>query len=324
MPVGIAYPMLPSGRAVVQPGRKRRNWPARLLDAGAQSAILKAVQVYACVRDMLSSAKKVAINTLCARDLCPLSHAEYIEVLKRTDIATLWLPTAALRGRASPKDGKQARPAGTLHAIARAIWGDGNGICEFNEFNLVRFARLKRRPLTAVTFKFIHEIISEQRSYDQTTLFQRMKTGTFFVRQVQGQKILIDDDLKFKRYFDACVALIESIATYGLRASDTEGSYISVAIDDHGQFLHATKGMHRLGIALELGIPRVPVTIRHISGPYFRRFFDWRCAVSDAYLFGALRACVADAALRACAPTIVETPAGHVARQLEPASAAAG
>jgi hypothetical protein len=240
---------------------------------------------------MHGAARKVAVNTLVGRDLFRLAHDEYVQLLRAASVSCIWLPPSALKACTTPSGWKGPRPPAALRlAIGRALGRDVGG---HYKFNLVSYRPLKREPLALRrTFGFLHEIVTEGRACEDTTLFREAMGGLQIVRRVNGEKVLLSDPVKFKLYYDQCVTLAASIRQDNIRPPATEESYISVAIDRNGEFLHLSKGLHRLGIAMELGIGSVPVTVRIISAHYFRNFFSLYRSFSVWHVVNAIKASV--------------------------------
>ncbi|HEX2255983.1 MAG TPA: hypothetical protein VHG92_04625 [Afifellaceae bacterium] len=187
------------------------------------------------------------------------------------------------------------------------------------KFNVINFSRIRARPVKGqVTFRFISEILGEGKPYHETELFRYVASGNPIQRPwdpiVSGKRhreLLVIDAAEFEKYYDNVMALAESIKRHGfldveLGDGPTErrlrrlhggrkGRAVSVAIDEHGRILHHSKGHHRLAIARELAIDRIPVAVHFISGKYFRRCTGVHQLCSEQSLRSAIR----DAADRA-------------------------
>jgi hypothetical protein len=237
----------------------------------------------------MDACAKLVVNVRLARNALRLSYAEFRELIERAGLTgSIWLPASALQAKACAPG-----PIYLAMQAARLNFG------LFYKFNLVSYSRLRAgtfwdRP----RFKFIHEIMVENRPCDRTTLFQEVAQGRPFLGTLatgaDTEKLVIDDAAKLGQYYDGCMKLAESIRTVGLMDAPNEGSSITVAIDQHGQFLHLSKGNHRLAVAMVLGIERIPVRVRYICGDYFTRFVDRR-RLSAPQLMAAIGDAVATA-----------------------------
>lgn len=277
----------------------------------------------------MEACEKIAFNVRLSRNVWRLSHAEYCDLTKRAGLTeAIWLPASGVQGK-SCAPGPLYRGAQTL----RLNFG------LFYKFNLVSYCRLQTRTFwSRPRFRFIHEIMVENRPYDRTTMHEEILNG----RRIPGmraagsgtEKLLVDDASKLVQYYDGCLALAESIRRKGLRDAPNEASSITVAIDQNGRFLHLSKGNHRLAIAMVLGIERIPVRVRYINGEYFARFADRRRGMSAPRLLAAISESVAAAAKQAravadvpaldvavpVAPDHASTPHEHVRDDVTPAS----
>ena len=230
-------------------------------------------------------ASKLAINATFNRNLLGLSWREHLQLVSQAKIArSIWVPSSRMQAKVlrprSPYVKRQAMRANFVRV---------------SKFNLVNFYSLETAPLSQVrTFRFIQEIIGENKPYDQTSLYASIMRGAPLTRYLtsdmdpaQMQKLPIGSEAEFQKYYERCLALAESIQQNGLQESEFEIQAICVAIDKGGRFLHLAKGNHRLAIALCLGLDRIPVRVMSIEGTYFRQFLNRR-VITPQHLLSAI------------------------------------
>jgi hypothetical protein len=244
---------------------------------------------------------KTILNALLSRNVLALGIEERKHLVAVSGLGLLYLPARAIQGRAV--SGITAR--NEHHAF---------------KYNLINYAPLRADPLEHdKRYRFIAEIL-ENKPYWDTELFRLYQAGEDILRAVIRDTRTVDGVLQkdarrsvsseedFKAHHARVVALIDSIRTHGYldverdrefrRSNRTGGTTAGVAIDDQGNFLHRIKGRHRIAIAHQLNIERLPVAINFISGRYFRRFLKPSCFVSEERFIAAMKTAVEAAAAR--------------------------
>jgi hypothetical protein len=152
----------------------------------------------------MEACKKVAVNVRLARNALRLSYGEFRDLTKRAGITeSILLPASGLHG-------KSCAP-GPFYLGTQAL---RLNFGLFYKFNLVSYCRLRTGSFwSRPRFKFIREIMVENRPYDRTTLFEEISKG----RRVLGtraagddtEKLVIDDASKLNQYYDGCHAIEE-------------------------------------------------------------------------------------------------------------------
>lgn len=105
---------------------------------------------------------------------------------------------------------------------------------------------------------------------EQTTEYQRIARWITAgdLRWTRGCRTLEELD----RYFDELVTCLESIRSRGYRTQqqlgNDGGDEIRVCIDRDGQLSVFGGGTHRLTVALALGLPEVPVTLKRVHATW--------------------------------------------------------
>jgi len=104
--------------------------------------------------------------------------------------------------------------------------------------------------------------------WEDTDLFQLMYAGRIArVGEVRGAKTLEELAGQYRRVYDP---LFEAMRRDGFTTptlAHPNVTYVYVHIDRNGDFLYTLEGNHRLGMALALGLPTIPVRVvtRHRS-----------------------------------------------------------
>ena len=133
-------------------------------------------------------------------------------------------------------------------------------------------------------FVFIDEIVRQRTPYRQTILYEKLISGKLrkLIRPLKSSedprnRTKIESEEEFKRYYDRCMSLADSIAKDGIFDMLTQDGYAQgyrfghdrnmlVAIDEHGELIHWRMAKHRLAIALALDIESMPVNVGFLSG----------------------------------------------------------
>jgi hypothetical protein len=219
---------------------------------------------------------KAATNTALSRNCLRLSVSERDYIASRAGIHKFHIMPGSITGLAVRADNEGYSPESFTYF----------------KYNLINYFPIKRAPFEGYPkFRFLSEIITENKPYHDTELFRYVKSGHAIDRLVDGEvskeRIVISSEPEFIRYYETCASLINSIRKYGyldlqygdgevigaLRSSrPAKGTTIGLAIDQQGYLLHYTKGHHRLAVAMLLQIEKIPVAINYISGTYLERF----------------------------------------------------
>ncbi len=157
--------------------------------------------------------------------------------------------------------------------------------------NVVSFNRdhLDRIPLVEFdTFVFVDEIVRQGLPCEKTALYNKLTSGKLrkLMRPLKTaedprQWGSIQSEAGFKRYYDRCMRLAESIADHGIFDMSIDGrraqalrfghdENILVAIDERGELIHWRRGKHRLAISLALGLKEIPVKVALLSGHWMQ------------------------------------------------------
>jgi hypothetical protein len=255
---------------------------------------------------------KVAANAQLSRNLFALSPAEQKLLLEACSLTrSFWISPAAVSGRAywAPRpnrflDKVFSRAIGASHSLVPPS-GGGN-LRKRSKFNLVNFDPIGATPLEeGIRYPFLADLL-DGKPLEETRLFAATAAGRSMQRRIERDghslKATITGGSSLEEYYEQCLALIDSIRCHGLidpqepqARGKVTGESISLAIGPQGELLHYTKGSHRLLIAKLLRLERIPVTIRCISGDYFRRFASRRDLLSEARLCATIRAAAAGA-----------------------------
>jgi hypothetical protein len=161
-----------------------------------------------------SSATKIAINALAGRNLLRLglSWDEFSQLTEQANIGrSIWLsPTSIVGIGISGIKGPRSRAREVASRILRREVGGSS------KFDLIRFCALKPIPHeTRRTYRFIQDVIGENKPYWETALFQQVMDGRSIMRSTPYGDLLIDDAEKFARYYEQCLALADSIRRRG-------------------------------------------------------------------------------------------------------------
>lgn len=209
----------------------------------------------------LSCFSKVKLNALMARDAFQLQTRER-KLIKAMPIFTraLRVPASCFRFRMS---GKRTRS------------------------NIVSFDRdqIDHIPLFENDiFVFIDEIVRQGTPYRETILYDKLFSGQLrkLIRPLKSaedprNRTKIESEEEFKRYYDRCMSLADSIAKNGIFDMLTQDGYAQgyrfghdrnmlVAIDEHGELIHWRMAKHRLAISLALDLKDIPVNVGFLSG----------------------------------------------------------
>ncbi|HMK41920.1 MAG TPA: hypothetical protein VK451_10230 [Methyloceanibacter sp.] len=187
--------------------------------------------------------------------------------------------------------------------------------------NVVTFNcdHLDRIPLVEFdTFVFVDEIVRQGLPYERTVLYKKVVSGK--LRKLMRPLKTAEDPRKwssiqseagFKRYYDRCMRLAESIADHGIFDMSTDGRHaqalrfghdqnILVAIDEHGELIHWRRGKHRLAISLALGLTDIPVKVALLSGHWMQAVAGSSRPLGPGGLANALTLALKEAETRAC------------------------
>ena len=144
---------------------------------------------------------------------------------------------------------------------------------------LILYDRIGKLDLFAshVTSIFIRELIVQEKSLEETSLYKSMSERRWVRPVILGGKrvkIPLNTPENMLAYFDKCQSLIKSIQDSGVKASKDEN--IGIAITSDG-IAHFRLGHHRLAIAQALGIKRIPIDIILISAQFLvERVARWQ------------------------------------------------
>ena len=187
--------------------------------------------------------------------------------------------------------------------------------------NVVTFNRdhVDRIPLVEFdTFVFVDEIVRQGLPYERTALYKKVASGK--LRKLMRPLKTAEDPRKwssiqsaaeFKRYYDRCMRLAESIADHGIFDMSTDGrraqalrfghdENILVAIDEHGELIHWRRGKHRLAIALALKLKDIPVKAALLSGHWMKAVAGSSRPLGPGGLSNAVALALKEAETRAC------------------------
>jgi hypothetical protein len=188
--------------------------------------------------------------------------------------------------------------------------------------NVVSFNRdhLDRIPLVEFdTFVFVDEIVRQGLPYERTALYSKLTSGKLrkLMRPLKTaedprQWGSIQSEAGFKRYYDRCMRLAESIADHGIFDMSTDGrraqalrfghdENILVAIDEQGELIHWRRGKHRLAISLALGLKEIPVKVALLSGHWMQAVAGHSRTWGPSGLSNAVTLALKEAETRACA-----------------------
>jgi len=209
----------------------------------------------------LSCYSKLKLNALMARDAFQLQRREQ-KLIKNMLISTraLRVPASCFRFR---MHGRRNR-------------------CNFVSFDR---GQIDHIPLFENDiFVFIDEIVRQGTPYRQTILYDKLFSGRLrkLIRPLKSaqdprNRTKIESEEEFKRYYDRCMSLADSIAKHGILDMLTQDGYAQghrfghdgnmlVAIDEHGELIHWRMAKHRLAISLALDIKDIPVNVGFLSG----------------------------------------------------------
>lgn len=125
---------------------------------------------------------------------------------------------------------------------------------------------LRREDLRVGTrYRFISEIDENRDSLQDTERYKKLlryiERGRPWASHQQG--VLLDTPEKIADYLRVYLHYLDDMALNGYDASRGKDP-IGVVISREGRILKANRGLHRLAMAQRLGLPSIPVQVRHI------------------------------------------------------------
>src|SRR5690606_11046042 len=144
-------------------------------------------------------------------------------------------------------------------------------------------------------YRLISELDENRHRLEDTAryakLFARIQAGRPWASHQQG--VFLDTPEKIHRYLRVYIEFLDDMAMNGFdpaRGKDT----LDVVISREGRILKIDRGLHRLAMAQRLGLPSIPVRVRHVHRHW------WAQVTQGAHGEDALQRMVE--ALRHCTP----------------------
>jgi hypothetical protein len=123
------------------------------------------------------------------------------------------------------------------------------------------------------TYVFLADLQACAFEYRRTAYFQQLLNDLHAGRGRSYKGLKLDSEQALDRLFEGYVRVFRSMAAEGYRA-DLAADAICVMVGRDGRLIKEEKGRHRLAIAQLVGVPRVPVLVRHIHP-------DWLVALGE-------------------------------------------
>lgn len=113
------------------------------------------------------------------------------------------------------------------------------------------------------THRFISELVAAGYDYRVTATYVRMVAEVEAGKVIKYKKTVIDSRDKVDAHFKYYCGVCQSMAAHGYLSENTR-DHICVMIGRHGNIVKEEKGRHRLAIAQLVGVPTIPVYVRHV------------------------------------------------------------
>lgn len=113
------------------------------------------------------------------------------------------------------------------------------------------------------THRFIAELVAARYDYRSTATYAKMVKDIAAGHVIKYKKRRIDCQDRIDEHFRYYVGVCESMAANGYLSAGNH-DHICVMIGRDGKLVKEEKGRHRLAIAQLVGVPAVPVFVRHV------------------------------------------------------------
>lgn len=113
------------------------------------------------------------------------------------------------------------------------------------------------------THRFIAELVAAGYDYRATAAYARMIAEIDSGKAIRHKKSIIDSRDKVEAHFAYYCGVCRSMAADGYRRESARDP-LCVMIGRHGNIVKEEKGRHRLAVAQLVGVPMIPVWVRHV------------------------------------------------------------
>lgn len=128
---------------------------------------------------------------------------------------------------------------------------------------------------TGSRYRLISELDQNRHRLENTAryakLLARIETGKPWASHQQG--VFLDTPEKIRHYLRVYIGFMDDMALNGFDPARGKDA-LDVAISREGRILKIDRGLHRLAMAQRLGLPSIPVRVRHVHRLWWKRITE--------------------------------------------------